>query len=145
VLRSDAWLKLDAAGFAALLTALTTEDLRPDTRIQARVSGKVTAALQQVRPIARALRAAQGRHRVEMPIRLNDAACGLTQLWAGGAEWEAVAGAAEMDEGDIVHLIRRLLDLLRQIPAAPGAPERLVDLATAAARAVDRPPVNEVI
>ena len=145
MLRSDAWEKLDAAGLAALLTGLTTEDLRPDVRIYARISGKVIAALQQLRPIARALRAAQARHRVEMPVRLNDAACGLAQLWAGGAEWEAVAGAAEMDEGDIVHLMHRLLDLLRQIPAAPGAAPRLVKLAAEAARAIDRAPVNEVL
>src|SRR5207248_3050643 len=145
VLRSNAWEKLDAAGLAALLTALTTEDLRPDVRIYARMSGKVVAALQQLRPVERALRAAQARHRVEVPVRLHDAACGRAQLWAGGAAWEEVAGAAEMDEGDIVHLLRRLLDLLRQIPAAPGAAPRLVELATAAARAIDREPVNEVL
>ena len=32
-----------------------------------------------------------------------------------------------------------------QIPSAPGAAPRLVELATAAARAIDREPVNEVI
>jgi superfamily II RNA helicase len=145
VLRSDAWVSLDVAGFGALLTAILTEELRPDVRVHVRPGKKVNAALDRVRPIAQALRRAQAARRVETPVRLQETLCGLVQLWAEGADWETVAGTVEMDEGDIVHLMRRLLDLLRQIPQAPGLPDRLVRLAERAARAIDRQPVNEVL
>jgi superfamily II RNA helicase len=145
VLRSTAWEQQWPAELAGTLTALTTEDLRPDAEIHARPGRRVHAGLEQLRGIARHLRAVQRRHRVDVPARTVETACGLVELWAGGADWETITAAAAMDEGDIVHLMRRLLDLLRQIPQAPGIPAALADLASAAARAIDREPVNEVL
>ena len=52
--------------------------------------------------------------------------------------------ATDMDEGDIVHFLRRTLDLLRQIGTAPHVPEHLRELARAAFAVIDREPVNEV-
>jgi superfamily II RNA helicase len=74
-----------------------------------------------------------------------DLLAGLTQLWAGGATWEQMLTATDMDEGDIVHFLRRTLDLLRQIAAAPHVPEHLRELARAAFALIDREPVNEVL
>ncbi len=145
VLRSDLWLPLAPPEFGALLTAIITEDLRPDVRSAARANRRVAGALEGLRPLVRQLRAVQRRQRVDVPVRLTETLCGLVQLWADGASWEEVAGAVELDEGDVVHLLRRLLDLLRQVPQAPGVPDRLAQLAVDACRAIDREPVNEVL
>jgi superfamily II RNA helicase len=145
VLLSDVWEPLNAPQFAGLVAALTTDELRPDVRVSARPGKKLAIALDRVRPMARSLRNAQMRYRVEVPVKMVEIPCGLVQLWADGASWDAVTDAAEMDEGDIVYLFRRALDLLRQIPDAPGIAPKLAKMAADAARAIDREPVNQVL
>jgi len=145
VLRSDLWQELSPAGLAAVLVTIITEELRPEVRIDVRPGRAVARALEQVRAIARDLRAAQRRRRVDVPVRLVERTAGLVEYWAEGASWPAVCVAAEMDEGDIVHLFRRLLDLLQQIPQVPGVDPRLAEMARAASAAIDREPVNEVL
>jgi superfamily II RNA helicase len=144
-LRLDVYDGLTAADFAAVITALATEEPRPNTEISAYVRAPTRAALQGIREMSRELRRVQRRHRVEMPVRVVESLAGLTQFWAGGATWEQMLTATDMDEGDIVHFLRRTLDLLRQIAAAPHVPDHLRELARAAFALIDREPVNEVL
>ena len=127
------------------MTALAVEEPRPNTEIGVSVRSRTKAALQQIREMGRELRRLQRRHRVEAPVRVVESLAALTQLWAGGATWEQMLTATNMDEGDIVHFLRRTLDLLRQIANAPHVPERLRELARAAFALIDREPVNEVL
>ena len=56
--------------------------------------------------------------------------------------------APELDPRPIllpVYLLRSLIDLLRQVAAAPGVDARLRATAAQAARAVDREPVDPVV
>jgi superfamily II RNA helicase len=142
-LRLDLY-ELTAAEFAAFITALAVEEPRPNTVINVQVRGKARAALLQARELARDLRRVQRRYRVDVPVRVIEPLAALTQLWAGGATWEQMLTATDMDEGDIVHFLRRTLDLLRQIATAPHVPDTLRDLARAAFALIDREPVNEV-
>jgi superfamily II RNA helicase len=112
--------------------------------INARVRGAAKQALQEIRELGRELRRVQRRYRVDVPVRVIEPLAGLTQLWAGGATWEQMLTATDMDEGDIVHFLRRTLDLLRQITIAPHVPEHLREHARAAFALIDREPVNEV-
>jgi superfamily II RNA helicase len=143
-LRLDAYDELTAADFAAVITALAVEEPRPNTVINAHVKGKARGALLRIRELARDLRRVQRRYRVDVPVRVIEPLAGLTQIWAGGATWEQMLAATDMDEGDIVHFLRRTLDLLRQIATAPHVPDTLRDLARAAFALIDREPVNEV-
>jgi superfamily II RNA helicase len=144
-LRLDRYDELTAADFAAVITALAAEEPRPNTVISARVRARTRAALQQIRELGRELRRVQRRYHVDVPVRVVESLAALTQLWAGGATWEQMLIATDMDEGDIVHFLRRTLDLLRQIAAAPHVPDHLRELAHAAFTLIDREPVNEVL
>ena len=50
-----------------------------------------------------------------------------------------------MDEGDIVRMMRRTLDILSQIPYVPHASRTLKDNAVRAVQLIDRFPINETI
>jgi superfamily II RNA helicase len=143
-LRQTPWEAVGPAEFAAVITALATEAPRPGTRVWARVTREVEEVLVSVRHLARQLRHAQRRYGIEVPAELSEVYCGLTHQWASGARWQSVVAATDLDEGDVVQMIRRTLDLLRQIPEAPGLPQPVVDLAREAARQLDRQPVREL-
>jgi superfamily II RNA helicase len=143
-LRLDVYDPLSAADFAAVITALAVEEPRPNIEILARVRAPVRKALVQILELARDLRRLQRRYRVDAPLRIVEPLAALAGLWAGGAAWEQMLEATDMDEGDIVHFLRRTLDLLRQIAAAPHVPDHLRELARAAFALIDREPVNEV-
>jgi superfamily II RNA helicase len=143
-LRQTPWEEVTPAAFAAVITALATEEPRPGTRVWARAPREVEAVLVSVRHVARRLRHAQRRYGIDVPAELSEVYCGLTHRWASAARWQSVVAAADLDEGDVVQMIRRTLDLLRQIPEAPGLSKLLVGLAREAARQLDREPVREL-
>jgi superfamily II RNA helicase len=50
---------------------------------------------------------------------------GLVEAWALGTPWSTILGLTSLSEGDIIRLLRRVLDLLRQIPRLPYVPVSL--------------------
>jgi superfamily II RNA helicase len=145
VLREVHWHDVQPAEFAAVITALATEDSRARARVWADITVEVERVLEQVFRVARRVRRVQQRYHVDVPIEMNAICSGLTQRWAQGARWQSVLSGTEMDEGDVVQVIRRTLDLLRQIPEAPGMPEELALLARQALSQLDRPPAREIL
>jgi len=69
----------------------------------------------------------------------------LVEQWALGMEWMELCQNTNLDEGDIVRLMRRTIDLLYQIPHVPNLPPQIYQSARQAAQMIDRFPVNEVI
>jgi superfamily II RNA helicase len=95
--------------------------------------------------LAREIRIAQNRRRVDVRTRVHSDCSGLTQLWAEGADWDYLMGLTNLDEGDVVRVFRRTDDLLEQIQHAPMLDQRLRNLAGEAVQAMDREPVREVL
>lgn len=145
VLREIPWAQVQPGEFAAIVTALATEESRARARVWARVTEEVERILDQVFRVARRLHRAQARYHVDVPIEINAICSGLTQRWAEGTRWESVIRLTDMDEGDVVQVIRRTIDLLRQIPEAPYLPAALDLLARQALSQLDRPPVREIL
>jgi superfamily II RNA helicase len=108
------------------------------------VSSTTAVALARARVLVDALWQVQRRHHVSIPCRMVETACGVTQAWAGGASWEALLGETEMEEGDLVYLLRGVIDLLSQLREAPGVDLALRRRAGEAIVAVDRDPVDAV-
>jgi len=136
---------LAPAELAAVATALVTEELRPTAWVKAPPGRPAIRALQQAVRLARALRIEQYKRRLDLRTRVHSDCSGLTQLWAEGVEWETLLGLTNLDEGDIVRVLRRTLDLLEQIVHAPHLDGRLRDTARDAVAAIDREPVREVL
>jgi superfamily II RNA helicase len=107
--------------------------------------GGAAKAIQEAVRIARAMRTVQIRYRLDMPTRVHSDASGLTQLWAEEVEWEYLMSLTNLDEGDVVRIFRRTLDMLEQIAHAPMLDDALHALARETARLLNREPVREVM
>lgn len=60
-------------------------------------------------------------------------------------EWTELCRNTTLDEGDVVRIARRTLDLLSQIPHIPYLPNSIRQNANRAMQLIDRFPVNEAI
>jgi len=136
---------LDPHHLAAAIAALVTETPRPDSWVRYTLSVEVEEALTKLQPTRRQLFQLQRRFNVALPIWLEYDLVALLEQWALGVEWLELCAHTSLDEGDVVRLLRRTLDLLSQIPHVPHLSETLKSNAHRAIQLLDRFPVNEVI
>jgi superfamily II RNA helicase len=136
---------LDPHHLAAAVAALVTETPRPDSWVRYTLSPEVEEALAGLRGTRRQLFQLQRRYGVALPIWLEYELIALVEQWGLGVEWLELCANTSLDEGDVVRLLRRTLDLLSQIPHVPHLPELLQRNAYRAMQLLDRFPVNEVV
>lgn len=117
-------------------------------------SHEVHATLLELGKLQRKVRHLQQIYGVETNPNLNPVASGLVQSWAQGVTWDRLVQSTNMGEGDIVRIIRRTADILRQIyrlevgqpveGSEPLVPTALMKTAKEALALIDRAPVKEV-
>jgi len=144
-LASGEFDELDPHHLAAAIAALVTETPRPDSWVHYVLSSEVEEALAGLRGTRRQLFQLQRRYNVAMPIWLEYELVSLVEQWALGVEWIDLCANTSLDEGDVVRLLRRTLDLLSQVPHVPHLPDSLQRNARRATQLLDRFPVNEVV
>jgi superfamily II RNA helicase len=137
--------QLDPHHLAAAIAALVTETPRPDSKVNFDLSEEVAEALAKLRGIRRQMFQMQRRYNVALPIWLEFELIAIVEKWALGMEWTELCGNTSLDEGDVVRILRRTLDLLSQIPHVPHLPDVLQRNAYRAMQLIDRFPVNEVV
>ncbi|MBW4626458.1 MAG: DEAD/DEAH box helicase [Brasilonema octagenarum HA4186-MV1] len=135
---------LDPHHLAAAIAALVTETPRPDSMVRFDLSEAVAEALSKLRGIRRKIFQLQRRYNVALPIWLEFELIALVEQWALGMEWIELCENTSLDEGDVVRILRRTLDLLSQIPHVPYLSQSLQRNAHRAMQLIDRFPVNEV-
>jgi superfamily II RNA helicase len=135
---------LDPHHLAAAIAALVTETPRPDSMVRFDLSEEVAEALSKLRGIRRKIFQLQRRYNVALPIWLEFELIALVEQWALGMEWVELCENTSLDEGDVVRILRRTLDLLSQIPHVPYLSQSLQRNAHRAMQLIDRFPVNEV-
>ena len=136
---------LEPPDLAAALAALVTETPRPDTWVKYAASTATMEALYNLRHVRRQLFQLQNRYKVSLPIWLESDLVGIIQNWALGVSWIELCRNTSLDEGDVVRLLRRTVDILSQIPHVPYAAVSLQNNAIAAIKMLDRFPVKEVV
>ncbi|WP_017327560.1 RNA helicase [Synechococcus sp. PCC 7336] len=136
---------LDPHHLAGAIAALITEKPRSGTFTRFHTSDIVEDVLYALRRVRRRLFRTQREHQVFMPVWLEYKLAGLVEQWTLGVTWEALTAGTNLDEGDLVRLLRRTLDLLSQIPHIPHIPGEIKDNARRAAIAIDRFPISEVL
>jgi superfamily II RNA helicase len=129
--------------FAAACAAIVTEAARPDSWVRYRTSDAVEDALEGLRSIRRQIFQQQRRHQVVMPVWLEWDLIALVEQWALETDWSELCNNTSLDEGDVVRLLRRTLDVLSQIPHVPFLSEEVKTTARQAAFLLNRFPVNE--
>ncbi len=68
----------------------------------------------------------------------------LVESWMGGVTWRQLCKETSLDQGDICRMLRRTVELLRQLPRCQGLSPRLALVAQEAAEAMDRFPVADL-
>ncbi|MBX9689492.1 MAG: hypothetical protein K2X27_22470, partial [Candidatus Obscuribacterales bacterium] len=129
--------------FAAVLTALVTEESRPEDVSSAKIDPQVEIVLDKVQKIARKVYVMQRDFEIDIPVEFSPLFCGLSMMWASGASWEEIRHATFHDEGLVVRILRRTVDLCRQITIAPNSPPEIADLAAATEKLLARDEVRE--
>ncbi len=132
---------LSPSRLAAVVCALTTEDLRIDIPYLP-ISEPVRKTLNLIRNVRRKLEKVQSRYSVEAPMYINPYFSSLIELWVEGAEWETITEQIDMGEGDIVRSFKRVVDVLRQFTTIANVPETLVFTAREAIEKIQREPVD---
>ncbi|MGB6295774.1 MAG: helicase-related protein, partial [Rivularia sp. (in: cyanobacteria)] len=145
VLNSGNLNQLAPHHFATAIAGLVTETSRPDSRVYFELSSEVAEALASLRPIRRKVFQLQRRYGVALPVWLEFELITLVEKWALGMDWVELCENTTLDEGDVVRILRRTLDLLSQIPHVPHLPQEIKRNAQRATQLIDRFPVNEVV
>lgn len=89
--------------------------------------------------------ALQMRAGVEIPIAVDLRLAGLVEAWASGASWEQVMSDCSLDDGDVVRLLTRTVDILRQIRHCQWLLPSVRTAARKAMVAMDRKPITELV
>jgi len=134
---------LPMAELAATMEAISTEVSRNDLWSAYPVPPLVMEALMNLRGLARALDRQQQHHGITTPIWWESELTGLVAAWAWGSSWDGLMAKTSLDEGDVVRVLRRTMDVLAQIPHCPGLSEQLRQKARRAHGALNRFPVKE--
>jgi superfamily II RNA helicase len=127
------------------MCALVTETPRPDSWTNYPPPEQVIEALAGLRGTRRQLFQLQRRYHVALPVWLEYELIGIVEQWALGVEWTQLCANTSLDEGDIVRILRRTVDILSQIPYVPPVRESLKRNAIRAIQLLDRFPVNELV
>ncbi|CAB1119197.1 unnamed protein product [Ectocarpus sp. CCAP 1310/34] len=143
VLTRKSILQLGYTELASLMPAILNEYTRPDLFTLYGPSEGVSAFLEELAPVASELSEIQMLEQVEQPVRLDSKLCGLVEGWANGCDWSELVASTSLDQGDLCRILRRAMEMLRQIPVLPGLPAVLKDRARLAADSLDRFPVSD--
>jgi len=136
---------LDPHHLAAAMCALVTETPRPDSWTNYAPPEPVIEALAGLRGTRRQLFQLQRRYQVALPVWLEYDLIGIIEQWALGVEWTELGANTSLDEGDVVRMLRRTVDILSQIPYVPNVSNALKRNAVRAIQLLDRFPVNEIV
>ncbi len=136
---------LDPHHLAAVICALVSETPRSDSWTNYDPADEVVMTLSALRGTRRQLFQVQRRYLVALPVWMEYEMVGIVEYWALGVSWLELCSNTNLDEGDIVRMLRRTVDLLSQIPYVPHASESIQSNARRAIQLIDRFPVNESI
>ena len=116
---------LPAPELAAVMEAVSTEVSRNDLWCAYPPPPLVMETLTSLRGLGRELDRQQGHHGIATPIWWEPELTGLVTAWARGCSWDGLMAKTSLDEGDVVRVLRRTMDVLAQIPHCPGLNEPL--------------------
>jgi superfamily II RNA helicase len=127
--RSDTWCEYPPP--PEVLEALGVKKRKPEKGVQ-------TSVLREIRP---QLFQIQHRYGLSLPIWREYELIGLSEQWALGVNWGELCQHSNIDEGDLVRMLRRTIDVLWQIPQIPGISPILESNARQAIAAMKRFPI----
>ncbi len=132
--------------FAACISSLALDDVRPRTYTRARVSENIESIFNVIEKMARDLVKEQRDNDIDIKVNFSPILSGLILHWCKKeTKWEDLLLMTNLDDGDLVRAGRRTMDLLRHIKNAPYLKKEVIDLSKQALELMDKEPVKEVV
>lgn len=144
LLRKKVFSGLKPEAMAALLCALVNDSTRENLFSKLEVSPEAKQAMVTVSKEIKRVSKLQDKHGVEVGIHFNPIASGLVEAWTQEFPWDRLIAATNIDQGDLVRMIRRTADLLRQLARLPDAPDDVSRRARLALMMLYRDPIKEL-
>ena len=135
--------ELHPAHLASVFEAISVEIKRPDLWTSYCPPPKAEEALNDLSGIRRDILSKQKTNKVDIPVLFEPELMGLVDAWARGSSWSDLISNTSLDEGDVVRILRRSVDLLSQVPHCDLVTEQLRKNARLALKAINRFPVCE--
>jgi len=128
---------------AAVLASTLDERMRPSSYVAYSVSDNVLECLRDLSDRAHDLDELQAQRGLTFTVALDGGICGLVEAWAQGEAWASLMSNTSLDPGDVFRVLRRTVELLRQVSLVPFVSENIQRRASLALRAMDRYPLAD--
>ena len=135
--------ELTPPDLAAVIQGICVEIRRPDLWSNNKPSNRVNEVLNEINIIKKLISVQQSKYDIDAPLYLEKDLTGIISEWAKGKKWKEVVFNTSLDEGDIVRIIRRTIDILTQIQFCNGLSKKLKNNAKLALKMINRFPVAE--
>ncbi|MBQ7568100.1 DEAD/DEAH box helicase, partial [bacterium] len=135
--------ELEPVEVPGVISALVLGDSRSMPEFPMRPCRNADDVIEAICSIADKVEELQKRYSVSVPVWVNSTYAGLVEYWCRGANWEELRDYLGWEEGDMMRLLRRTLDVLQQFVHAPGMSEAVVSRCQEAIECLDRDEVSE--
>ena len=136
--------KLKPFEFAAVISALVIDGYKASNAMfKYKASENVQLIYDELDILAWELKSAQMAASIDFPVQLTREVGGLVESWANGVSWRDICKDTSLDQGDLCRLLRRTVEICKQIPLAYGIPPVIAQLAVEASSKMDRFPVSD--
>ncbi len=134
---------LQPPDLAAVIQSISVEVRRSDLWCNYKPSLKVLDVFNELESLRKLLSSQQFNNSIDFPIYLEKDLTGIVSQWARGQKWKEIILNTSLDEGDVVRIIRRTIDVLSQIQYCCGLSSKLKNNAKLTLKAINRFPVSE--
>ena len=135
--------ELTPPDLASVIQGICVEIRRPDLWSNNKPSSRVNEVFNEINIIKKLISAQQSKYDIDTPLYLEKDLTGIISEWAKGKKWKEVVFNTSLDEGDVVRIIRRTIDILSQIQFCVGLTNKLKNNAKLALKMINRFPVAE--
>ena len=135
--------ELNPPDLASVIQGICVEVRRPDVWCNIKPSAKVIEVFNELEIVKKLISVQQSKYHIDTPIYLERDLTGIVFEWARGKKWKEVVFNTSLDEGDVVRIIRRTIDILSQIQFCSGLSYKLKKNAKLALKLVNKFPVAE--
>lgn len=146
------WEITDPYDFACIIAATLYEESRWEKKeFRAPPPENVLRFASTIRPMVLRLMSQQNRSLspdndmvMDFPAMFSTSVTGMVYCWASGRfTWRELCQLTTLDQGDLCRLLRRTVDVLRQIPDIPNVSDKVLLMSWKAVDAMDRFPVSD--
>jgi len=143
IVMSDLLDDLTPSELAGVVCALVNDSTRENLVSRCSISPQGQQTLKNIQKQSKRLFHLQRQYKIDTPLLMNPIASGLVEAWTEGLPWAQLISMSNIDEGDLVRIVRRTADILRQFTRVPQVPLKLADTASLALKSLYRDPIRE--